>query len=252
MVILTELIRPFKKHGLVFDTAVLLTNLLFFNLIPTNPDEWSECVLVWLLTLAVLAQLIGAMLKRPYLQQRLIEKGQVEKEGCATSFMYGLLLFHFILFAVSIIMALALSGIYDLRPEANNSDVWIVVALVMAGVTTGVVYGAGKRPLPPKTSTKIPEVPNGYGEYLADAALWLSVTILTQAFWQTLLAEIEPATGSGLTLMSLVLFIAMSLLFIFFYLPARYLYFVEDYHSPLTWVQAWLAMLPVAWRIFIG
>jgi hypothetical protein len=58
---------------------------------------------------------------------------------------------------------------------------------------------------------------------------------------------IEPSRGIGLGGRGSVVLCGMSLLFVFFYLPGRFLFFVEDARPPLTWVQSWLAMLPVVW-----
>ena len=43
---------------------------------------------------------------------------------------------------------------------------------------------------------------------------------------------------------------ALAALFVVFYLPSRYLFLVEDYLHPTTWLRLWLVLLPIFIAIF--
>jgi len=80
----------------------------------------------------------------------------------------------------------------------------------------------------------------------------VSVSLVTRIFWDGLVWLIEPASGIGMSGRGITLLVAVTFLYMFFYLPGRYLFLVEDYHSVLTWIQVWLAMLPVVWLVIFG
>jgi hypothetical protein len=78
------------------------------------------------------------------------------------------------------------------------------------------------------------------------------VSIVTRFFWETWYLEIEPSRGIGISLRAIVLLVSLSLLFVVFYMPSRYLFLVEDYRYVRTWVRMWIAMLPLAWLVLVG
>jgi hypothetical protein len=89
-------------------------------------------------------------------------------------------------------------------------------------------------------------------ETLADGLLLISVSIITRFFWESWYLELEPSRGIGFTSRAIVLLVALSLLFVVFYLPSRYLFLVEDYRYGRTWIRMWVAMLPIAWLVLVG
>jgi hypothetical protein len=78
------------------------------------------------------------------------------------------------------------------------------------------------------------------------------VSIITRFFWETWYLEIEPSRGIGFSSRGIVLLVSLSLLFIVFYIPSRYLFLVEDYRYARTWVRMWVAMLPLVWLVLVG
>ena len=165
-------------------------------------------------------------------------------------FMGVLLFFHFILFTVVCLMSMALLGIVNLVDRSSSGDdLWVGISILIAALLTYTVWRAGKRP--GDIPTKSIQFPNAQ-EALADGLLWISVSIVTRFFWETWYLEVEPSKGMGFSLLALVLIIALSLLFVVFYLPSRYLFLVEDYRYIRTWVRMWVAMLPLIWLILIG
>ncbi len=147
-------------------------------------------------------------------------------------------------------MTLGLLGVVDLGDRSSSGDdLWVGVSLLIAGLLTYTVWRAGKRP--EKGPTKMIKYPIAQ-EALADGLLWISVSIVTRFFWETWYLEIEPSKGMGFSLVAVVLIVALSLLFVVFYMPSRYLFLVEDYRYGKTWVWMWVAMLPLVWLILVG
>jgi hypothetical protein len=164
--------------------------------------------------------------------------------------MDALLFFHFILFSVICLMSMGLLGIVDMVDRSSSGDdLWVVVSLIIAALLTYMVRRAGKRP--EKAPTKIIKYPF-IQEALADGLLLISVSIVTRFFWETWYLELEPSRGIGISSRSIVLLVALSLLFVVFYLPSRYLFLVEDYRYGRTWIRMWVAMLPLAWLVLVG
>ena len=239
-----------KIHGLIFDGAMFLGNLTLVGYLPRLGDEVAEPTAGALMLLAVLTQLGGAWWKKRYLGRRLVSRKPLPSHGIAGGFMNVLLFLHFLLFSVITLFGLALLGVYEIEGTESflRGDVWIPVALIIGGTTTFIVRRAGQ---PSESSTGAGAAP-GWLEYGADGLLWVSVSIVTRTFWDGLIAMMEPSRGIGLGALGIVLLAAMFLLFVFFYLPGRYLFLVEDYDSPLTWVQVLIAMLPIVWLVIIG
>lgn len=240
-----------RLHGLLFDSLVFAGNLAVISWLPALGEEGlNQSAGVWLLV-AVVSQLVGAWWKSSYLGQRLAGRiPPLPQSGLGRKFMNGLLFLNFILFTVITLLGLYLVGIYDagISGQFWRGDIWVLISLLI-GAFVALSVWAAEQPAP-EDSAQI-----GYtdwGEYGADALLWLSVMIVTRVFWDGLLVEIAPSQGRGLSTTSFVLIISLSLLFTVFYLPARYLFLAEDYPYPRTWLQAWAAMLPVVWFVLVG
>jgi len=244
------IVRTEKIHGLVFDGASFIGNILSFGFVPSLGDEILSQTGGLLLLLAVMTQMAGASWKRVYLGPRLAQRGELGLSGMAGSFMKFVLFCHFLLFTVISLMAFSLLGFYDTEGAGSflRGDVWVVISLLVGGLCTYMVSRAGRGKASAPGGRSLP----GWLEFGADGLLWVSVGLVTRIFWDSLVALNEPSRGIGLSSLSIVLVIAMSLLFAFFYLPSRYLFLVEDYRSGWTWVQVGAAMLPVVWMLFMG
>ena len=222
-------------HGALFDLGVFLGGwgLLTIDL-AALPDGW----LGGLLLTAVFCQIAGATLKGRSLPARLPPL----PSGLFARFMQLLLLLHFILFTVMSLLGVALIGWY--QPDAPGEGWWIALSFILGGLATGLVYGAGR----PSPTDEQPV--NSPTEFAADGLLWLSVLITTALMWDTLFTDLGAGQGAGFTTRGVVLALALSALFIVFYLPSRYLFLVEDYRHPSTWLRLWVVMLPLLTAIF--
>jgi hypothetical protein len=238
-----------KLHGLVFDSAIFLGNLAFIRFVPIIGADAADTTGGALLLLAVIAQILGAWWKRGFLSQRLAFRKSPPR-GFISGFMNVLLFLHFLLFSVSTLLAFGLLGIYNLEGSHTSSlsELWVFAALFVGAAATFLVRRAGQ---PGEGAARSLSRP-GWLEFGADGLLWVSVSVLTRIYWDGLTALIEPSRGAGLGEKGIVLLVAMFLLYIFFYLPGRYLFLVEDYRSGWTWVQAFGAMLPVVWLVIVG
>jgi hypothetical protein len=237
-----------RLHGMLFDGLVFAGNLAVINWLPAlGEDALDQSAGAWLLV-AVAAQLAGAWWKSCYLGSRLARRHPpLPQSGLGRKFMNGLLFLNFILFTVVTLLGVYLVGIYDdgISGQFWRGDIWVIIALLI-GAFVALSVSAAEQPAP-EVATEIAY--SGWGEYGADALLWLSVLIVTRVFWGGLLVEIAPSQGRGWSTTSLVLLVSLSILFTVFYLPARYLFLAEDYPYPRTWLQAWAAMLPVVWFV---
>jgi magnesium-transporting ATPase (P-type) len=239
-----------RVRGFIFNLAVLAGNIIFALTILDRSENLSDRNIGFLLLAAMTTQLLGAVLKTGPLHFRLSRKSPRQSDDLLDKFMGVLLFLHFILFTIVCLMSLALLGIVDLVDRSSSGDdIWVGVSLLIAGLLTYAVWRAGNRP--EKAPTKMIKYPIAQ-EALADGLLWISVSIVTRFFWELWYLEIEPSRGMGFSLMGLVLLVALSLLFVVFYIPSRYLFLVEDYRYGRTWVWMWVAMLPLAWLILIG
>jgi hypothetical protein len=241
---------PDRVRGFVFDLAVLAGNIIFTFSILERSDDFPDRDIGFLLLAAMITQFLGAVLKSRPLQFRLSGRSPRKTDDLLDKFMGVLLFFHFILFTIICLMTLSLLGVVDLGDRSSSGDdLWVGVSLLIAGLLTYTVWRAGKRP--EKAPTKMIKYPIAQ-EALADGLLWISVSIVTRFFWETWYLEIEPSRGIGISLRAIVLLVSLSLLFVVFYMPSRYLFLVEDYRYGKTWVWMWVAMLPLVWLILIG
>ena len=241
---------PERVRGFIFDLAVLAGNIVFTVSILDLSEDLPDRTVGILLGVAVITQLLGAVLKTNPLKYRLSGRPSRSSADIFDKFMDVLLFFHFILFTVISLMVLGLLGITDLVDRSSSGDdIWAIVSILIAGLLTYLVWRAGKRPA--EVPTKMIKYPIAQ-ETLADGLLWVSVTIITRFFWETWYLELEPTRGIGISLRAIVLLVALSLLFVFFYMPSRYLFLVEDYRYARTWVRMWVAMLPLVWLVLVG
>lgn len=239
-----------KIHGLIFDGAIFFGNIAFFGSLPRLGDEVAATTAGTLLLLAVLTQIAGAWWKKGFLVKRLAQRGPPSPNGLARGFMDILLFLHFLLFSVITLFGFTLLGIYDIGGSGSiyKGDFWVLIAFLVGGFTTFLVRAAEQS----KEVSAKARIGPSWLEFGADGLLWVSVSLVTRIFWDGLVGLVEPATGIGMSGQGIVLLVAMSFLFVFFYLPGRYLFLVEDYQSVLTWIQVWVAMLPVVWLVIIG
>lgn len=243
-------IRPERLRGSAFDSAMLATYLLLFELLGLGfGADTPDRTIGVLLLVAVGAQAFGAALKRAPMRAR---RARTDPGSRGYGFLYVLLLFVFITTTVAALMAFFLLGLVAQLDQLgpSQSEWWVAIAMALGAITTGLVWSAGR----PVNARQGPPPPASSQELVADAFLLVSVLIMTQLFWTTLVVGdlAGPAAGLGPGPRGVVVVLAVSALFVVFYLPSRFLILVEDRRSPWTWLQMWLTLVPIAWSVMAG
>jgi len=253
-------------HGLLFDATVFAGWILFlfgFSPIPNLDSiavEWGSdagvsvrMVGLWLVG-GLLAQVLGAFFKGPFLRHRLA--GRKHSPGKALKRLMVLLWWaHFLFFTLIAAFSLMLLG--WMPPETDEITgsymLWGTTVFTLGGLTTWAARWATR----PATA-RSPAPPSYYGlEYLGDILLLASVLILTRFMWDPMAqlfttGEIGFDDGLVRLIARVVLFLCMLILFGAFYLPPRLLYLVEDGHHRRTWIQMGIVLIPLTWHVFFG
>lgn len=239
-----------RIQGLLFDGAMFLANFYLLGSLTRTPlEKFTNQNIGLFLGAGVLAQLLGALLKKGPLQQRMVDL-RIDQSDKRKSVMGCFSFIHFIFFLVVIAMSLSLAGFINPNEATEFGEIiWVLVSMIIGAVVTGSVWLALRSP----TSQEVKGSWWTYQELLANALLWLSALILTRFFWTALLLESEPPSYMGFSSRAFVYIAAVSALFMVFYVPQRLLFLVEDYKYPMTWLRLWLvAMLPLLTIVLIG
>ncbi|MFL6333002.1 MAG: hypothetical protein ACJ754_06610 [Pyrinomonadaceae bacterium] len=239
---------PLNYRGLLFDLAIFVCNVFLVRLLTRHvgrllsrsflsDDPRASRTLLVVASSAMVAQIVGACLKRRPLQARMLARG--EEVGGAFAL---LLILHF---ALTLVTA---AGIVALSPYETAGGATVLV-FFLSMVPTALVWRAMtpyKKPPPPdwRNSRAV--------EVAADLCLF-AYMLVNLAVWNTLTAGANaPAAGVGDMLSRALGFILVSPVVLLFYLPPRLLFLVEDYRYRATWISMTLAIAPVAYRLIFG
>lgn len=239
---------PLDYRGLVFDLVVFVFNVFLVRLVTRRvgrllsltylrDDPHAARSLLYLVSAASAAQLVGAWLKRRPLQARLLTRGEDVPGafGC-------LLILHFSLTLVTG------AGVAALLPfEATGGATLLVFFLSM--IPTALVWRA-------LTPYKKPPARDWRGsraaEAVADICLF-AYMLVNLAIWNTVTSGANPpASGPGDLTERALGFLILSPVILLFYIPPRLLFLVEDYKYRATWLSMLLAVAPVAYRLIYG
>jgi NADH:ubiquinone oxidoreductase subunit 6 (subunit J) len=234
---------------LLFDLAVFVVNVFLVRLLTRHigrllsqtflsDDPQASRTLLYVISAALGAQVIGAYFKRRPLQARLLaqhDDADSNPFGC-------FIIFHFALTLITSagIVALAL-------PQSSGGVTVLVFFLSM--IPTVLVW----RAMTPYKKPPPPDWRNSHGvEIFADLCLF-AYMLVNLAVWNTLTSGSNMrAEGLGDVISRALGFILMSPVILLFYIPPRLLFLVEDYKYPATWISMSLAVAPVAYRLIIG
>jgi len=243
--------RPFgppNYRGIIFDLAVFVFNVFLvrlstryvgrlLSLTYIKDDPQAARSLLYVVSAASAAQLVGAWLKRRPLQTRLLLRG----EGVPGAF-GCLLILHFSLTLVTG------AGIAALLPfEAKGGTTVLVMLLSM--IPTALVWRAltpySKPPARDWRSSRATET-------FADLCLF-AYMLVNLAIWNTVTSGANlPVSGLGDLFERALGFLILSPVILLFYIPPRLLFLVEDYKYRLTWISMTIAVAPVAYRVIFG
>jgi hypothetical protein len=183
--------------------------------------------------LALLLYITGAWLKHQPLSYRVTATGESLREVPYMFFLmtgHWIILFTALIFsesAVRKIFRLPVIGAEDtVSPLLNFGD------MILSGIITWLVFRTKRR----RHFKKKYSSPYLFRrELVADGLLIAGVAILSFVFWEkgimALLSNARTASIGDLCL----LFIMLAICFMLFYLPLRYLFFIEDHSNRQTW-----------------
>ncbi len=215
-----------KNRAGIFDWSVLSISFLLGFIFPTithfirSPGFYN-----WMLA-ALLLYTCGAALKHLPLSYRLTHSGKAIKP---VPYILFLAVGHwFIMLFVFILSERSLRSIFHLPPlTAKNEGSWqiITLAIVMSFFITWLVYRTKSNP---RSRIKFSTDYLFWMELLADILLIAGVSILSFVFWEKgAMAMLSMASTQTIGDIWFLL-VFLSILFLFFYLPLRYLFFIED------------------------
>jgi hypothetical protein len=217
----------------VFDWLVFLTSFSLGFVFPDLKDfVTSRSFPYWMLT-ALLLYTAGALLKHLPLCYRVATTGESLREVPYNLF---LLIGHWIILFVAIIFSdAAVRRIFRLPVEGTNEPAapYIMVGnIFLAGLITWLVYRTKRgRSVKKKYSARY----LFFRELVADLLLIAGVGILSFIFWDkgimALLTNAKTASFGDVGFK----FVFLAICFMLFYLPLRYLFFIEDHSKRQTW-----------------
>jgi len=135
-----------------------------------------------------------------------------------------------VMYAMILLSMPAVTRIFRLHP-INNTDA-AFGGIILAVFITWLVMHNKKQV---KKQNRFSENYLFYRELVADIFLLAAVSFLTFAFWEKgILALLAKRPSAGI-LDIWFLFVFLSIAYILFYLPLRYLFLLEDHSSRQTW-----------------
>jgi hypothetical protein len=239
---------PVNYRGLLFDLFVFVFNVFLIRFLTRRiggllsrtflkDDPQAGRILLAIISAALIAQIIGALLKRRPLQAR-----QLAQHNEVPGVFNILLILHF---ALTLVTA---AGILALLPFESAGGVTVLIAF-LSMVPTAFVW----RAMTPYKKTPTADWRNSRAvETVADVFLFANM-LVNLAIWFTLTAGSNlPVSGVGDLFSRSLGFIILSPVVLLFYLPPRLLFLVEDYKYRATWLSMMLAIAPVAYRVIFG
>ncbi|MCA1816637.1 MAG: hypothetical protein LC746_09575 [Acidobacteria bacterium] len=240
---------PTNFRGLLFDLGVFVCNVFLVRLTTRYvgrllsqtylaDDPAAARRLLYIVSAACAAQIVGALLKRRPLQARLLAQRGGEIGGA-----FGcLLVLHF---ALTLITAAAIMSLLPTEPSGGA----VVLVFFLSLIPTALVWRA-------MTPYKKPPAPDWRdsraAELVADLCLF-AYMLVNLAVWNTVTAGSNVrAAGVGDALSRALGFLLVSPVILLFYIPPRLLFLVEDYKYPAAWISMTVAVAPVAYRLIIG
>ncbi len=215
-----------KNRAALFDWIVILTSFLLSFAFPSLSELiQSRGFFNWILA-SLLFYIVGAALKDLPLSYRLSHSAKTVRP---VPYLIFLIAGHwFIIMLLVILSESAIRHLFHLPPltdKNSGSGEIIVASIVTATIVTWLVY---------RTKSDRKKKRNYSPDFLfwmemvADILLIAGVSIFSFVFWEKgALAMVGKASTQTMSDIWF-LFVFLAILFVFFYLPLRYLFFIED------------------------
>ncbi len=233
-----------RFQGLIFDGLVFLANFFFVRFFEPSatPAFIQSPRFAWFTVVAVVVYCLGAYIKRAPLWERLGREKKTVSIGTSFGFLLFLqwLLLNFFFF----VNFQNLSGGSTTTEQPLLVLAFIILALVPVAFTSRAL-----RPYFPK-----PNFPNWrihpFTEMCANFCIVIFVMASTPVW--SLYAGSMAGYGQDNMIIGVIFLLLTTLPFALFYLAPRLLLLAEDYRQPRTWLQIFIAMSPLAWRVVFG
>jgi hypothetical protein len=187
---------------------------------------------------------VGAVLKRRPLQARLREEGRPPLPTGIGILLFILAVMHCGLFLIC--SSFALEALMGGEKTAAPGGIAMAATLLVGFIPTIMLVRAL---LPPRRGEENARR-LAARELAADLFLYLAIIVIMvwwDGFWAVDLAGGKQASLA----MNIVLVLLTTVPFSIFYLAPRFLFLLEDWQYPATWVRAFLVMLPLARHILL-
>ena len=222
-----------QNKAAAFDWLVFAISFSLGFVFPTLRELIISPLFSYLMLFALIFYTIGAWLKHFPLYYRLITSGNTSKGVPYTLF---LIIGHWVLMLVAIIFSMgAARKILGMRPLTREEEAggWVaLISIVGSSFITWLAY---------RTKTKLKKEKIFSKKYLfrrelaGDIFLLFGVSIFSFIFWEkgimALLSSRHNTSLSDIWYM----FVILAFTYMFFYLPMRFLFLVEDHFSNKTW-----------------
>lgn len=221
-----------QNKSAIFDWLVFSFSFSMGFIFPTLKEFVVSPGFSFWMFIALLLYISGAALKHLPIRYRLNSKGRHVKEFPLFIF---LLVGHFFIFVVVVISSSsAILKIFGSTPSAFkiSEDTNILIIILTAIFITWLIFRP-KREV--RGQKNISQKTLFWMEMVADLLLVAGVSILSFAFWEKGLFSIMTYRPVSSINDIWVLFVFLSITYVFFYLPLRYLFLIEDYTAKGTW-----------------
>ncbi len=259
---LKAILEP-RNRGILLDLVVFLISLVLMHVLTVQSlnvvrvaeeNSFAKLVVGLFFAGVFFLQPLGPILKRWSFHERL----KFETNSCAGCLLIGLMWFYVVLMILlSGTATIILSEVFFERgsPASEFGALFVVGGAVLSIVNAVVIY---RYFFKPKKKPRWKFLATPRSAVLGDVLMFLNVICLqilwsgvtaSASFWSVL--DSTPLGGQTGTISEIVgRLIAISILALLVYFPARIFYLAEDKNRKLTWLTMLLANLPLILRAF--
>jgi hypothetical protein len=221
-----------QSRSAIFDWLVFIISLSLGFVFPTLKHFADSSQFAYWMLAALMFYTFGAWLKHQPVYYRLLSSGKQTEKMPALLF---IILGHWLIFMmVEQFAEPAIRTIFDfppVNPKRTEGEIVLVSGLV-ATFVTWLVFRSARKSI---TKKKLSSTYLFRREVIADIFLVGSISILSFLFWEkgvmAFLSSKPTVTINDVWLS----FGMLSIAYVLFYLPLRYLFLIEDYSNRQTW-----------------
>ena len=222
-----------ENKSALFDWFVFSISISLGFVFPTFKDFLISPAFSYSIVAALLLYAIGSWLKHLPLCYRMMRTGKFPEQISLLLFLaigHWLIFFTIILFSEYAVRKFL--GLAPVKQQNTGDGLFILGSIVLATFITWLVFRSKKRI---KEAGKFSETYLFHRELVADILLIAGVSIFSFAFWEKGIIALLTARSTATIRDVWFMFIFLSIAYILFYLPLRYLFLIEDHSSRQTW-----------------